>query len=63
MPLYRKFWVKTTESQDINDMPDDFTRLLWVLLQSQEVLIAEGKRLPKDCPKKSGMNVSPGKYF
>lgn len=32
MPRYRKLHVKTTESLDINDMPDDFTRLLWVLL-------------------------------
>lgn len=32
MPKYRKLHVKTTESLDINDMPDDFTRLLWVLL-------------------------------
>ena len=32
MPLYRKLWVKTTESLDLNDMPDDITRLLWVLI-------------------------------
>jgi len=32
MPRYRKLHVKTVESLDINDMPDDFTRLLWVLL-------------------------------
>lgn len=32
MPKYRKLHVKTTESLDINDMPDDFTRLLWVML-------------------------------
>ena len=32
MPTWRKLHVKTTESLDINDMPDDFTRLLWVLL-------------------------------
>jgi hypothetical protein len=32
MPKYRKLWLKTTESLDINEMPDDFTRLLWVLL-------------------------------
>ncbi len=32
MPQYRKLYVKTTESLDINEMPDDFTRLLWVLL-------------------------------
>ncbi len=32
MPKYRKFHTKATESIDINDMPDDFTRLLWVML-------------------------------
>jgi DnaD/phage-associated family protein len=32
MPKYRKLYVKTTESLDVNDMPDDFTRLTWVLL-------------------------------
>ena len=32
MPQWRKLWTKTTESLDVNDMPDDFTRLLWVLL-------------------------------
>ena len=32
MPTYRKLHVKATESQDINDMPDDFTRLLWIML-------------------------------
>lgn len=32
MPKYRKLHVKVTESLDVNDMPDDFTRLLWVLL-------------------------------
>jgi len=32
MPQWRKFYVKTVDSLDINDMPDDFTRLLWILL-------------------------------
>ena len=32
MPQWRKLWTKTTESLDINDMPDDFHRLLWVML-------------------------------
>jgi hypothetical protein len=32
MPEWRKLHVKITESLDVNDMPDDFTRLLWVLL-------------------------------
>lgn len=32
MPKYRKIHVKATESFDINEMPDDFTRLLWIML-------------------------------
>jgi len=32
MPQWRKIWTKTPLSFDIQDMPDDFTRLLWVLL-------------------------------
>lgn len=32
MPQYRRLYVKSVDSQDINDMPDDFTRLLWVML-------------------------------
>ena len=32
MPQWRKLHVKTVDSMDVNDMPDDFTRLLWVLL-------------------------------
>lgn len=32
MPKYRKLHVRSTESWDINDMPDDFTRLLWLML-------------------------------
>ena len=32
MPQYRKLWTKTVYSFDVDDMPDDFTRLLWVLL-------------------------------
>lgn len=32
MPQWRKLHLKTVESLDINDMPDDFTRLMWVLL-------------------------------
>ena len=43
MPQYRKLYVKTVESLDINDMPDDFTRLLWVLLPLG--LDAEGRGL------------------
>jgi hypothetical protein len=32
MPQWRKLHTKTVNSLDVNDMPDDFTRLLWVLL-------------------------------
>ncbi len=32
MPQWRRLWAKTTESIDFNDMPDDFTRLLWAML-------------------------------
>lgn len=32
MPRYRKLHTKTVYSLDVNDMPDDFTRLFWVLL-------------------------------
>ena len=43
MPRYRKFHVKTVESHDINDMPDDFTRLMYVLLPL--ALCREGRGL------------------
>jgi len=32
MPKWRKLHVKIIESQEFNDMPDDFTRLVWLLL-------------------------------
>ncbi len=32
MPTWRKLHTKLTDSIDVNDMPDDFTRLLWVML-------------------------------
>lgn len=32
MPKYRKLHVRVLESFDFNEMPDDFTRLTWVLL-------------------------------
>jgi hypothetical protein len=45
MPQWRKLHLKTIDSDDINAMPDDFTRLLWVML----TLIAdrEGRGLNK----------------
>ena len=32
MPQWRKLHVKATESLDIDDMPNDFHRLLWIML-------------------------------
>ena len=32
MPKYRQLHLKILDSNDLNDMPDDFTRLSWVLL-------------------------------
>ncbi len=32
MPQYRKLHVKILDSFDFNEMPDDFTRLMWMLL-------------------------------
>lgn len=32
MPKWRKLHTKAVESLDINEMPDDFTRLMWVML-------------------------------
>jgi hypothetical protein len=32
MPKYREIHTKITQSFDFNEMPDDFTRLLWVML-------------------------------
>ena len=40
MPQWRKLHGKVVESLDVNDMPDDFTRLLWILLPTQ--LCCEG---------------------
>jgi hypothetical protein len=41
MPQWRKLYSKVVESVDVNAMPDDFTRLLWVLLPTQ--LCREGR--------------------
>lgn len=43
MPQWRKLHTKTVESLDVNDMPDDFTRLMWVLLPLK--LCREGRGL------------------
>jgi len=43
MPRYRKLHVKTVESLDLNEMPDDLTRLMWVLLPL--ALCREGRGL------------------
>ncbi len=31
MPMYRNIHTKTPDSEDINDMPDDFTRLFYIM--------------------------------
>jgi hypothetical protein len=43
VPQWRKLHTKTLESLDINDMPNDFTRLTWVLLPL--ILDSEGRGL------------------
>src|SRR5258708_24074103 len=32
MPQWRKLHAKIVESEDVNEMPDDFTRLTWTLM-------------------------------
>lgn len=32
MPKWRKLYTKTCDSPDVNEMPNDFTRLMWVML-------------------------------
>lgn len=32
MPKFRKLWTKTLDSFDFNEMPDDFARVVWLLL-------------------------------
>lgn len=41
MPKYRKTWTKTLDSFDFNEMPDDFTRVVWLLLPL--ILDSEGR--------------------
>ena len=41
MPKYRKTWTKTLESFDFNEMPDDFCRVVWLLLPL--ILDSEGR--------------------
>ncbi len=47
MPTWRKFHVKTTDSLDLNDMPDDFTRLMWCLLPLKSCQYGRGIDLPQ----------------
>jgi hypothetical protein len=47
MPTWRKFHVKTTDSLDLNDMPDDFTRLMWCLLPLKSCREGRGIDLPQ----------------
>ncbi len=46
MPTWRKLHTKTVESFDVNDMPDDFTRLLWVLLPTKLCQFGRGPGSP-----------------
>lgn len=46
MPKYRKTWTKTLDSFDFNEMPDDFTRVVWLLLP----LILDGEGRGIDLP-------------
>lgn len=41
MPKYRKVWTKTLDSFDFNEMPDDFCRVIWLLLPL--ILDSEGR--------------------
>jgi len=41
MPKYRKTWTKTLDSFDFNEMPDDFCRVVWLLLPL--ILDSEGR--------------------
>lgn len=45
MANWRKLWGKVIESQDFDDMPDDFTRLTWTLLML--ALDSEGRAIDK----------------
>ena len=47
MPTWRKFHVKTTDSLDLHDMPDDFTRLMWCLLPLKSCRHGRGIDLPQ----------------
>jgi hypothetical protein len=47
MPQWRKLHIKATESLDINDMPDDFTRLLWITLPL--IVCREGRGIDSPC--------------
>jgi len=47
MPHWRKLHVKTTDSLDVNDMPDDFTRLMWVLLPLKVCKEGRGLDMPE----------------
>lgn len=41
MPKYRQLHLKTLDSFDFNEMPDDFTRVVWMLLML--ILDSEGR--------------------
>jgi hypothetical protein len=46
MPQWRKLHAKVVESVDVNQMPDDFARLLWVLLPTQLCCHGRGQDNP-----------------
>ena len=47
MPHWRKLHTKTTDSLDLDDMPDDFTRLMWVLLPLKSCRDGRGIDMPQ----------------
>lgn len=47
MPAWRKLHVKTVESLDFNDLPDDFSRLLWLLLPLKLCRDGRGPDIPQ----------------
>lgn len=47
MPQWRKLHVKVTDSLDFNDMPDDFTRLMWCMLSLKSCKEGRGIDMPQ----------------
>lgn len=53
MPKYRQLHTKIIDSFDFNEMPDDFTRVVWMLLTL--ILDSEGRGIDNPCWIKSKM--------